>query len=161
MKLCKRTILASALLLMMTGLALAGKPRTFTNNTLSGTYIVALHGIQQPVPLPGSPEPLPPGPIQAIVGVGRLTFDGNGNITSGNIFVNSNGPIFSNSPTTGTYSVTSLGDCNINLVNLAAPLATDWLCSVDDLAGAHVHFASQGTDPTKFNIYDGDLTKQH
>jgi hypothetical protein len=154
-------LLAGSLLLLLVGLAQAGGRETlkFKNATLFGSYVVAFRGSNQPNP-PSRPSNSG-GPIQGIVGVGFLIFDGHGKITDGTISVNFNGlSETSNDLITGTYSVGKSGLCFISLVGIPEPLGNFWNCAVDDDDGNHVHFVDGNTSSSSFNLYDGTLTKQ-
>jgi hypothetical protein len=102
---------------MLVGIAHAGGAGTFDNSSISGTYVVNLSGHGQGVQLP--PDPNSNGPIRGVVGIGLLTFDGNGLITAGSILINANGDfghvMTRVNPQSGTYSVASDGTCTISI----------------------------------------------
>lgn len=160
---------ASAGLLIWTfvGIAQAAGSGTFNNSAICGTYVVSLSGHGQPVLQPIDPSETPTsGVVQAVAGIGLLTFDGNGSITSGNIFVNANGDFghgtsISVNAQPGSYSVSSDGTCTISIPTggFNNILQFEWSCVVE--SSDRVLFVGQPTNTTVYALIEGTLTKQH
>jgi hypothetical protein len=155
------TFLFVILTFMLVGLARVGGAQTFSNSSISGTYVVTFSGHGQPNP------PIEPSgsPIQGVVGTGLLTFDGNGTITAGNIETNVNGDFQKSNEVpvpgigTGTYSVSPDGTCTISIPQdpFNAVLDLQWSCVVE--SNEKVRFIGQ-TNPGFYSMIEGTLTRQ-
>jgi hypothetical protein len=165
-KMRSRTILTGVLMLMLVGFAQAGGPPTFNNGSISGTYVVTLSGHGQPVLQPIDPdESSSSGTVQALVGIGLLTFDGNGSVTAGEVNINANGDFnggftIGTNATTGSYSVSSDGTCTITIPVSAFNNVLDeqWACVVE--SPEKVHFIGIPPGTTLYSLIEGTLTKQ-
>jgi hypothetical protein len=156
-----RTCLFVILTFMLVGLARIGGAQTFSNSSISGTYVVTFSGHGQPNP------PIEPSgaPIEGLVGTGTLTFDGNGTITAGNIQTNINGDFQKSNEVpvpgigTGTYSVSPDGSCTISIPQdpFNAVLDLQWNCVVENYE--KVRFIGQ-TNPGFYSMIEGTLTRQ-
>jgi hypothetical protein len=87
------------------------EPFSCSNETLAGSYGVALNGTR---PAPAPPTGVPnyvPGTVEQLIGVGTQTFDGAGNFSQiTNEKGSLSGILFPNRPLQGTYIVNS--DCS-------------------------------------------------
>jgi hypothetical protein len=156
-------ILTAVSILMVVGIAHAGGSGIFDNGSISGTYVVSLSGHGQGVQLP--PDPNSNGPIQGVVGIGLLTFDGNGSITAGSILINANGDFghvmtMGVNPLAGSNSVSADGTCTISIPvdPFNNVLQTDWNCVVE--SPDKVVFNGQPVSTSLYSLTEGTLTKQ-
>jgi hypothetical protein len=161
-KMRSRIMLTAVLMLILGGIAQAGGPGTFNNDSISGTYVVTLSGHGQPVLQPGDPSG---GSVQAVVGIGILTFDGSGSVTAGGVNINANGDFnggftIGTNATAGTYSVNSDGTCTITIPvsGFNNVLDEQWACVVE--SPEKVDFIGIPPGTTLYSLIQGTLTKQ-
>ena len=98
--------------------------------TLNGDYGISISGTRPaPPPLSGIPNYVP-GTIEQVIGVGVLTFDGNGGFTqTTNEKGSLSGIVVPNRPGSGTYTVNSdcSGTSTLNIPGLPFPVVYDFV----------------------------------